>query len=77
MEPIIAKLQDVLRTLQAEGRKWNKQLKARARKLRTRTRKLERTFRARLIQLDPRQPKRTKKGRFAKKPSLRPVQAAA
>jgi hypothetical protein len=77
VEPIFAKLQEVLRTLETESRKWTKQLRTRARRIRTRTRKLQKSFRARLVQLDPRQQKRTKKGRFAKKPVIRPVPAAA
>jgi hypothetical protein len=70
MEPIMLKLQEVLAVIQVRSRRW-------AKKLRTRTRKLERQARARFKALDPRQPKRTKKGRFAKKPQIRPVQAAA
>jgi hypothetical protein len=76
MEPIMTKLQDtfdsVLRTLRLERTKWLK-------KLRTQRRKLERTARARWAALDPRKApaKRTKKGRFAKKPTIRPIQAAA
>jgi hypothetical protein len=76
MEPIMTKLQDtldsVLRTLRLERTKWLK-------KLRTQRRKLERNARARWAALSPRKAasKRTKKGRFAKKPAIRPVQAAA